>query len=162
MGGKAIGCTFPGLENDATFCKLSIGSLELECFTALKQIINKPWMDTFNVTQTIEIGRVEPGLTTGDILRELGGYTSHDVLDIAKCDMRAKEDRWDRWLLLVNTDKSTGRTTQYQQTGFQRGGLTLYGGPRLLREMLITPAASPRSPGTLMDARCRKKQSLPM
>ena len=69
MGGKAIGCTFPGLENDATFCKLSIGSLELECFTALKQIINQPLMDTYNVTQTIGIGKVEPGLTTGDILR---------------------------------------------------------------------------------------------
>jgi hypothetical protein len=107
MGGKAIGRTFPGLENNATFCKLSIGSLELECFTELKQIINKPWMDTFNVTQTIEIGKVEPGLVTGDILRELVGYTSHDVLGIAKCDTRFKEDRWDRWLLLVNTDKNS-------------------------------------------------------
>ena len=58
-GGKAIGRSFPGFEDGAPYCKLSIGSLELECFTDLKQIVNKPWMDSFNVTQTVEIGRVD-------------------------------------------------------------------------------------------------------
>ena len=106
-GGKAIGRSFPGFEDGAPYCKLGIGSLELECFTDLKQIVNKPWMDSFNVTQTVEIGRVEPGQVTGDILRELGGYTSHDILGIAKCDPRTSDDRWDRWLLLVNSDKTT-------------------------------------------------------
>ena len=37
-------------------------------------------MDGFNITQKVEIGRVKPGLSMGDILQELEGYSSHDIL----------------------------------------------------------------------------------
>ena len=64
-GGRIIGKSLPGLESDSSFFKLSFGSLELECFTDLKQVINKPWMTTFRPTETIEIGHEACGSSMG-------------------------------------------------------------------------------------------------
>ena len=103
-GGRTLGNTFPGFENSASFCKLAIGSLELECFRDLKAFINKPWKNSFQLTQVAEIGHVEPGLVMGDILRELVGYNSHNILGVVKCDPWSHTDRWDKWMLLVSSD----------------------------------------------------------
>jgi hypothetical protein len=102
-GGRAIGKTFPGLES-APFCKLGIGSLELECFREVRHFINKPWKDSFLLTQIAEIGHVRSGLSMGDILQELEGYDSHQILGVTKCDPRSHTDRYDKWLLLVSSD----------------------------------------------------------
>ena len=40
----------------------------------------------------------------GDILRELVGYNSHNILGVTKCDPRSHTDRWDKWMLLVSSD----------------------------------------------------------
>jgi hypothetical protein len=106
-GGRSIGKTLPGFENNASFCKLSIGSLDLECFSDIRHAVNKGWMDGFNTTQTVEIGKVKPGLSMGDILQELEGYSSHDILGIAKCNHRSNDDKWDKWLLLISSENTT-------------------------------------------------------
>ena len=106
-GGRIIGKSLPGLESDSSFFKLSFGSLELECFTDLKQVINKPWMTTFRPTETIEIGHVACGSSMSDILNELEGFSSSDILGISKCDPRSPHDRYEKWLLLTGTDCST-------------------------------------------------------
>ncbi len=40
----------------------------------------------------------------GDILTELIGYSSHEILGLAKCDKRSPSDKWDKWLLLISSE----------------------------------------------------------
>ena len=105
-GGRCIGRTLPGLDGGNQFCKLSLGSVELECFTDVKHLINRPWVDNFNMARTIELGHVDPSLNMGDILRELDGFTHLDVVGIARCDQRFIRERWARWLLLMSPEGS--------------------------------------------------------
>jgi hypothetical protein len=103
-GGRAVGKLFPGFEGNASFCKLCIGSLELECMKEFKNMVNLPWKTSFRMTQTLEISKVDSGFSMGDVLEELNGYTSHEILGLAKCDPRSPSDRWNKWLLLVSSD----------------------------------------------------------
>ena len=103
-GGKATGKSFPGFEGNPPFFKFCIGSLELECMREIKSMINSPWKASFKQTQVMEITRVQQDTTMGEMLSQLVGYQSHEILGITKCDARSNQDRWDKWLMLVASE----------------------------------------------------------
>ena len=67
-------------------------------------MINTSWKSSFKQTQVVEITKVDQGSTMGSMLAELIGYSSHEILGLAKCDPRSKADRWDKWLMLVSSE----------------------------------------------------------
>ena len=103
-GGKARSKSLPGFDSGSPYFKLCIGSLELECFRDIKLMINTPWKNSFNPTEVLEISKVKVDTSMGDILNELIGFTSHEILGLAKCDKRSPSDRWDKWLLLISSE----------------------------------------------------------
>ena len=95
-GGKATAKNFPGFEGNSPFFKLCIGSLELDCMKEIRGMINSNWKASFKQTQVVEITKVQQGTTMGEMLSELIGFESHEILGITKCDPRSNTDRWDK------------------------------------------------------------------